>query len=319
MQFTLSEVEAGQRVDVLVAVRLGVGRAWARRLCAEGRVRLDGRRVEKGAVGRPGAVLSIEDPIQPITEQNQQVALVEVHVDPWLVVVDKPAGQPSHPLRPDETATVAQALEARYPEMAGIGYGPREAGLVHRLDTGTSGLLVAARDAGTFQRLRALLVAGAIEKHYRALCTVPVAPGVLTGWLDARGPRVKVTTRAQPNTRPIRLDVLGCVEHAAGRFEVLVSVAHAGRHQVRAQLAAAGAPLVGDVQYGGVAVEGLDHHCLHASRLAFTHPGTGQALALASDPPWAAAPIGEPLASDGRARRSTGALPGRSAPRPRGG
>lgn len=300
MKFTLSANEAGHRVDVVVAGRLGVGRAQAKRLCAEGRVRLDGRLVEKGAVGHLGAELAIELPEPaPIPESNQVV--VEAYVDPWLVVVEKPAGQPSHPLRVEEAHTLAQALEARFPEMVGIGYGPREAGLVHRLDTGTSGLLLAARDAETFRHLRALLTAGAIEKHYRALCAVPVATGSLTGWLDARGPRVKIAARALPHTRPIRLEVLAC-EGLGGFFEVVVSVAHAGRHQVRAQLAATGAPLVGDVQYGGVKVAGLEHHCLHASRLAFTHPITGLALALASVPPWGA----------------SGALPGRSAPRPRG-
>jgi 23S rRNA pseudouridine1911/1915/1917 synthase len=174
MKFTLSANEAGHRVDVVVAGRLGVGRAQAKRLCAEGRVRLDGRLVEKGAVGHLGAELAIELPEPaPIPESNQVV--VEAYVDPWLVVVEKPAGQPSHPLRVEEAHTLAQALEARFPEMVGIGYGPREAGLVHRLDTGTSGLLLAARDAETFRHLRALLTAGAIEKHYRALCAVPVA------------------------------------------------------------------------------------------------------------------------------------------------
>lgn len=294
---TLGAPDAGQRIDALVARLVGVSRAEARRLCAEGRVRLAGGRVAKGAVGVAGAILEVALP----TAAEGGFVLPEVFADAWLVVVDKPAGVPSQPLRAGEVGTAAQALQDRYPEMAGIGSDPREGGLVHRLDVGTSGLLLAARDAETLQRLRSLLQAGQITKHYRALCGTPVAPGVRSGWLVARGPRVQVHDQPAPGNRAIHMEILRC-DPLGPWFEVEVSVAHAGRHQVRAQLAAAGAPLVGDAVYGGPEVEGLAHHCLHASRLAFPHPVTGVYIDLASDPPWV-----------------SGALPGRSAPPPRGG
>ena len=90
---------------------------------------------------------------------------------PELLVVEKPAGQPSAPLAPGELGTVANALVARYPEMAGVGYRPREPGLLHRLDTQTSGLLVAARSEASFAALKAALSGGLLEKRYLAVVT----------------------------------------------------------------------------------------------------------------------------------------------------
>lgn len=281
----LTPAQDGLRIDqVLVAVVPALGRAEARRLCAEGQVRLDGRRVDKGARGRAGAVLSLAAPPVAAAQPDANAPLVIAYADDFLVVVDKPAGQASHPLRPGEPGTVASALLARYPEMAHIGYGPLEAGLLHRLDIGTSGLLLAARDAETFQRLRALLVGEGLHKHYLAVCVGTVAVGVLSHRLEAQGRRVRVHPAEGGTGRPVRLEVLASTPFG-GYSLVEVAVAHAARHQIRAQLAAAGHPLVDDPLYGGpVLLEGA-HHCLHASRLAFVHPHTGQLIEVQSPLP----------------------------------
>src|SRR5207253_76641 len=115
-----------------------------------------------------------------------------VHADAHVVVADKPAGMPSHPLKPGETGTAANALVARFPELASIGPAPREGGLVHRLDTDTSGLLLAARTAAAYASLRAQFSRRTVQKGYLALVAGEVhAPGEVSLPLahDPRDPR----------------------------------------------------------------------------------------------------------------------------------
>src|SRR5436190_1216195 len=149
----------GQRIDHAVAAAVpGLSIARARRLLQSGAVRIDGRRPRKGAkVGtrEAGAPIEIDDgalaaagvgapaAVQP----DPDMPLSVLHEDDALVAVAKPAGVPSHPVRPGQGMTAANALVARFPECAAGSPDPREAGLVHRLDTGTSGVLVAARSA----------------------------------------------------------------------------------------------------------------------------------------------------------------------------
>ena len=285
----LGVADAGVRIDkLLTQYAPECSRAVARRLCSLGRVRLDGRRVGKGELGSAGALLRLDGlPAEAglAALPDASVALHVRHVDPWLLVVDKPAGIPSHPLLSGELGTLASGLVAAYPELATLGYSPREPGLVHRLDTGTSGLLLVARTTAAFEGLRALLRAGGLDKRYLALCVGQVpARLVLTGWLRARGPRVRVSQRAAAGGRPIELNVLR--SEPRGPFSLVeVRVLHAGRHQIRAQLAAAGFPLVGDALYGGPDCAELSRHFLHASTLALEHPWTGQRLQVHSPLP----------------------------------
>jgi len=194
--------------------------------------------------------------------------------------VDKPAGMASHPLRPGERGTLASGLLARYPEMAGVGYSPREPGIAHRLDRDTSGLLLAARDAETFGALQAELERGAIDKRYVALCVGELsAPAVHEAWLSARGRRVTVREHAFGTARAIRTEVLAAEPRAAFSL-VTLRVSLARRHQIRAHLAALGHPIAGDTLYGGPALPGLKRHFLHASALRFEHPQSQQPLEL---------------------------------------
>ncbi len=220
------------------------------------------------------------------------LALHIVYEDGALVAVDKAPGVPSHPLRPDEVGTVANALVARYPEMAGIGWSPREPGLVHRLDTDTSGLLLAARTPAAFERMRDALRAGRIDKRYLALCAGRVvAPQIIDLPLanhprDARRVVACITEAdiARLRPRPAETEVLR-VERVGDLSLVEVRAKSARRHQVRAHLAALGHALAGDTLYGGPDVTGLERHFLHASALEVVHPTTGAPLHLAAELP----------------------------------
>jgi 23S rRNA pseudouridine1911/1915/1917 synthase len=198
-----------------------------------------------------------------------------VHEDDFVVIIDKPAGVPSHPLREDELGTVASALVARYPEMALVGYAAREPGILHRLDTDTSGLMMAARDEETFDRLRSDLRAMRIDKRYRALVEGAIEPREIDRPIaPVPGDARRVRVGDHEGARPARTEIVGVRVH--GRFsEIEVSARAATRHQIRVHLASIGRPLAGDVLYGGPIIPGLTRHFLHASEIRLVHPRTG--------------------------------------------
>lgn len=267
----------GIRVDLAVAELFETSRARAKTLAEEGRVKIDGKRVRKGVRVEAGQVLALDEPPPPADFEalaDPDAPLVVVHEDDACVIVDKPAGQPSHPLRPDEKGTVANALVARFPSMRGVGFAPREPGLVHRLDNYTSGLLLAAKNAGAFDTLVEALRAGRVDKRYLALCAGEVrAPQTIASPIahhDAR--KMRVADAGEKGARAARTEVLTSRPIEGGSL-VEVRAHHARRHQVRVHLASIGHPLLGDALYGGPSVEGLSRHALHASKLAFAGPG----------------------------------------------
>jgi len=288
--------EAGLRLDVFLVKRVeGLGRAGAKRVIAEGRVRVDGRVRRKGAMLSPGETVSLEgepeiaefDPLP-----DEAIPLRVVFEDEDFLVVDKPAGVPCHPLRPSERGTLANAIAARYPEAIPHGHHRREAGLLQRLDNQTSGLLLVARSLRGFEELGRMLATGAVDKRYKALCVGAVrAPQRidLDVGHDARDRRkMRAVTELEAgevrHPRQATTEILHS-EVRGDRSLVELRVRAARRHQVRVHLAALGHPLVGDTLYGGPAIEGLDRHFLHASALSFRHFRTGEELAFASPLP----------------------------------
>lgn len=301
MDILVDEALAGRRLDQLVVDRVeGLGRAGAKRLFAEGRVHVvepSGRRraARKGERAAAGSTVSVEAAGGVAARPEPELPLAIAFEDDAFVVVDKPPNVASAPLRPGERGTVANGLVARYPEMADVGYEPREPGLCHRLDVGTSGLVVAARSAAAFEAFTEALRRGEVDKRYLAIvvdegladegrCDEPLAaaPG------DAR--RVTVTAIGG-RAASTRYRVL---QRAKGRALVEARAGRAFRHQVRAHLAALGAPLLGDVLYGGPEVEGLSRHALHASAVSWSGASGLAGWAVTSELPDDLTPLLEP-------------------------
>ncbi|MCC6875739.1 MAG: RluA family pseudouridine synthase [Sandaracinaceae bacterium] len=295
LRYDVGEPDAGARLDVwLVRHVEGMSRAKARRMIEEGSVRLNGRRVRKGARVASGDAIELEHAPPPsdfVAPRCPDLELVVRYQDERLTIVDKPAGLPTHPLRVDDTRTLAGALLARYPEMEGVGYSLREPGIVHRLDNDTSGLVLAARDAESFDALREALRAGRIDKRYLALVAAP--PSVLrVEYPIAPHPSDPRRVHACIDTHDRLLvearDAVTEIVHveARGPFALVeLRVNAAVRHQIRAHLAALGCPLVGDWLYGGPEHDGLRRHFLHASEIAFDHPFTGELIRARSPLP----------------------------------
>ncbi len=280
-ELTVTEPLDGARLDkATVALAEGkLSRARVKKAIDAGEVRVNGRYRPKGALVAKGDVITIgaelgaDDSAVP----EPGAPLVVRYESSALVVVDKPAGQPTAPLRAGETGTLANALVARYPELAGVGYSPREPGLLHRLDTETSGLVVVARSADSFAELKDALKDGRIAKQYLLVCASD-------GLADEGTIAFPLASHPKDQRR-----VLACIHPrdvmrfaprpAETRFRVLkrndtwalveVDVSKALRHQIRAHFAATEHPLAGDLLYGGPVIEGLSRHALHASRVAF--------------------------------------------------
>jgi len=203
------------------------------------------------------------------------------------VVVEKPAGLPSTALRGRTHHNLASALLGRYPEMADVGRGPRDAGLLHRLDTQTSGVMVAARTSLGFSHLARSLRAGEWDKRYLAVVEgAPPSPSGSTALPIAPHPRgrgrVVVLASLGEGARPAttRWQVLERARH----FTLLeLHVSRAVRHQIRAHLAALGCPIAGDRLYGGPACPELQgRHALHASYVAWAGDDVVRGFAVAS-------------------------------------
>ncbi|HEY1611263.1 MAG TPA: RNA pseudouridine synthase, partial [Paraburkholderia sp.] len=199
---------------------------------------------------------------------------------PGLIVVDKPAGMPSQPLRAGERGTAANGIAARWPECAALGAPDvRDGGLAHRLDIGTSGALAAARTPDSYAALRAAFARGAVDKQYLAItCGRPAATSCEAP-LAQRGDHVAIDAAG--------LDAVTefVVERANATHALVRCTARTGRmHQIRAHLAHVGSPIAGDARYGGTSPADVDTgFFLHAARLAL--PPHGDDAAVVVDAP----------------------------------
>jgi len=286
LERTVTAELAGARLDkVVVALFEGVSRARVKKAIDDRAVRVNGRVLPKGGVVAEGDVVAIDEAI--ITSGDapcvaEPDAKLEVRFEgAKVLVVEKPAGQPTAPLRSDERGTLANALAGHHPELVGIGYTPREPGIVHRLDTDTSGVVVVARDAETFEALRNALQAEKIAKEYLLVCASEGLPD--EGTIEhpiANHPKDK--RRVYPCIHP--RDVMRYAPRPAStsyRVEARVGewalvrahAARAIRHQLRAHFASIEHPLAGDVLYGGKEVPGLGRHALHAAHVAYDGEG----------------------------------------------
>ena len=273
----------GLRLDQFLAEPLR-SRARAARLIAAGLVEVDGAQRHKRHAVRAGerVVVRRQAPGPAVASGPQPAAFTVVFEDRWLIVVDKPAGVVVHPARGHEQGTLAQALASR----ARGGEDPQRPGIVHRLDRDTSGLLVIAKDDSAHRRLQALLAARELRREYLAL--VDGLPPARTGTIDApigrsrRDRLVHSIETDSPREARTHFQLLEAFAH-----ESLLSVSlETGRtHQIRVHMQAIGHPVLGDVAYGGPARFGLGRQFLHAARLAFPHPVTGQPVDVSAPLP----------------------------------
>ena len=285
-EVTVTAAENGARLDkAIVALVEGASRARVKRAIEDGAVRVNGLRAAKGALVNQGDRLEIEESAigsgnEPCTPEPD-APLVVRHENAKVLVVDKPAGQPTAPIRKGETGTLANALVGHYPELSGFGYSPREPGIVHRLDNDTSGLVVVARDHAVFELLKDALQFEKLAKEYLLVCASENLPD--TGTIEfpiANHPKDK--RRVYPCIHP--RDVMRYaprpatttyeVERRVGPWALVRARApRAVRHQLRAHFAAIEHPLAGDVLYGAKDDSGLTRHALHAARIAFDGEG----------------------------------------------
>jgi 23S rRNA pseudouridine1911/1915/1917 synthase len=282
--------QAGSRVEKLVMDATGCTRSEARALCSRGDVRLNGRRAKKGERIESGDELVIRLPESWVAAEPERELDVRLERED-LVVVGKPAGVPSVPLQPGERGTIANALVARYPEMREFGYAAREPGLVHRLDTQTSGLLLAARSAVAFDALVRALQNGALEKRYLALVGNSAAlaeSGKIEGSLEPDRERHGRVIVARSDAKYHRFCVTDYRVVSRGKHFALLELtaSPAFRHQVRAHLASIGHPIAGDTLYGGEAHALLgSRHALHASYLAYGGDAAVPAFRVSDEAP----------------------------------
>ena len=270
---------AGSRLDAFLAEPLG-SRARAQRLLEAGRVLVDGDRVAKRRRLTGGETIEVEeDDERAAAAAAPPPDLVIPFADEHLLVVDKPAGLVVHPARGHRENTLAQLLAGS----AAGGPDPERAGIVHRLDRDTSGLLVVARSERAHRALQEALRARLIEREYLAL--VEGQPPARTGTIDAPlGRDRRIRTRISVDTADPREAVTHfAIEEALAQWTLLRVRLETGRtHQIRAHLKAIGHPVAGDPEYGRAGVLDLERQFLHAARLAFPHPLTGEPVEVTS-------------------------------------
>ncbi len=271
----------GERLDALLAERLG-SRTRAQKLIDEGRVTVDGRPRPKRHKVTAGELIEVDLPPEPQAPERVDVPFAVAHEDDHLLVVDKPAGVVVHPARGHRSGTLAQALSGR----AAGGEDEWRAGIVHRLDRDTSGLMVVAKSDEAHRLLKAMIQRREVTREYLAL--VLGRPPARTGTIDAAiGRDRRHRTRVSTDTDEPREAVTHFeVERLLETTTLLRVRLETGRtHQIRAHLQAIGHPVAGDPEYGGERTFGLERQFLHATRLAFRHPFTEQPVDLTSPLP----------------------------------
>jgi 23S rRNA pseudouridine1911/1915/1917 synthase len=275
---------AGTRLDRFLADLVG-SRAQAQQLIDSRRVLVDGRVRPKRHAVREGEMIEVRatDAWEGGGDDAAPAPYEVAYEDRHLLVVDKPAGVVVHPARGHATGTLAQALASHG---AGGGEDPWRAGIVHRLDRDTSGLLVVAKSDEVHRALKALLSARGLRREYLAL--VEGRPNARSGTIEApigRHRRDRLLMSIDTDA-PREARTHFSLERALASSSLLRVVLDTGRtHQIRVHLAAIGHPVCGDRQYGGTAAYGLQRQFLHAARLAFEHPVTGAAVDVGSPLP----------------------------------
>jgi 23S rRNA pseudouridine1911/1915/1917 synthase len=295
---TLTVPEEGEPIRLdhfLVSVLAGYSRSQIQRLIKEGAVTVAGKAAKANLAVKGGQSIAVVVP-EPVeaAPQPEAIDLPILYQDKDVIVVDKPAGMVVHPAAGHAGGTLVNALLHHVDDLSGIG-GEKRPGIVHRLDRGTSGLMVVAKNDAAHEELARQFHDREVEKDYLALVWGVVQAGrridapIGRDPVDRKKMSAKARRRREAVTRIVR------AEHLSPALTLAQIAIHTGRtHQIRVHLSAIGHPIVGDPLYGGVhrrvpgdvrAVTHLERPFLHAARLVFTHPTDGRKMEFESPLP----------------------------------
>lgn len=281
-ELTVDDSQAGQRLDLFLVAHIGTqSRSQIQRLIKDGQVLVGGRESRPNYAVRVADIVAVEIPEPaPATPRAEALPLDVLYQDADIIVVDKPAGMVVHPAPGHAEGTLVNALLHHAEDLSGLG-GEMRPGIVHRLDRGTSGVMVVAKHDAAHRELSRQFEEREVEKEYVALVWGEVQQGRRIDAGIGRDPhdRKKMSARSRRArsavTRVTKSRFLRGVSH------LHVAIATGRTHQIRVHLSAIGHPIVGDALYGGIrqrlpahlrSVLRLTRPFLHAARLAFTHP-----------------------------------------------
>ena len=291
--FSVPDDSAGLRLDqFLVSVLGGHSRSQIQRLIREGQVHVSGGDAKPNQPVKAGQSISVVIP-EPLdaSPAPEALPLPIVYQDRDIIVVDKPAGMVVHPAAGHTSGTLVNALLHHVDDLSGIG-GVKRPGIVHRLDRGTSGLMVVAKHDTAHEELARQFRDREVEKEYFALVWGDVQAGRRIDAPIGRDEtnRKKMSARARHSREAVTRIVRA--EHINPALTLAQVAIYTGRtHQIRVHLSAIGHPIVGDPLYGGIrrhvahdikAVTHLERPFLHAARLAFAHPTDGRRMEFTS-------------------------------------
>ncbi len=291
----VSDEGTGYRVDQFLVSHLGhMTRSQIQKLIKDGRVTIDNKIVRASTTVHTNNIVTLEiPPAVPAKPKAEPLPIDIVHEDSDVIVVNKPAGMVVHPAAGHPDGTLVNALIHHVSDLSGIG-GELRPGIVHRLDRGTSGLIVIAKHDQAHADLARQFKNRKVEKEYTVLVWGLVQQGRRIDLPIGRDPldRKKISTRSR-RAREAVTRVAGA-EHLDGVSFLKVTIATGRTHQIRVHLSAIGHPIVGDPTYGGKKrhppahlrlLQRLERPFLHASRLLFTHPNDGTPVDLSCELP----------------------------------
>jgi 23S rRNA pseudouridine1911/1915/1917 synthase len=287
--------QAGERLDkYLASVLAEFSRAQIQRLIRDERVHIGETVPRANTTVKAGDRVVLDVPEQAeSTVEPEELPLPILYEDADLVVVDKPAGMVVHPAAGHSRGTLVNALLHHIKDLSGIG-GELRPGIVHRLDRGTSGVMVIAKHDRSHEALSRQFHDREVEKEYVALVWGVVQAGRRIDAPIGRDPRDRQKMSARARRARSAVTRITYAQHLRGVTLVRVAIATGRTHQIRVHLSAIGHPIVGDTLYGGVrrrvpgdlrAVGRLERPFLHATRLAFTHPGDGRPMEFSAPLP----------------------------------
>lgn len=285
---------SGERLDRLIveraeALSLDLSRVRIQAMIKEGHVTVNGVVIKPGIKLRGGELVrAVVPPVAEVETQPEKIDLTVIYEDDEIAVIDKPAGMVVHPGTGNDTGTLVNALLARYPKLTEMRNTDGRQGIVHRLDKDTSGLMVIALTDHARLNLIKQFQERTVQKVYLAL--LERTPKTVTGRIDAaigRDPRQRKRMAVQREGRPAVTEFTVIdTDFREDQALVEVNLLTGRTHQIRVHMAFVGCPVVGDVIYGFRKQRlGLKRNFLHAHKLAFEHPRTGERLTFESPMP----------------------------------